>query len=87
MTQSIQPAEWSQTVNVRAIFVYIYSLIFVVEKHIQKISKYIYVFSALKIHVSSATKEVLDKFNTFELECRGEVDMKVNILKKESSRF
>ncbi len=86
MTQSIQPAEWSQTVNVRAIFVYIYSLIFVVEKHIQKIF-YVYVFSALKIHVSSATKEVLDKFNTFELECRGEVDMKVNILKKESSRF
>ena len=37
----------------------------------------IFFFSALKIHVSSATKEVLDKFNTFELECRGEVDMKV----------
>lgn len=32
---------------------------------------------ALKIHCSSSTKQFLDKFNTFELECRGEIDVKV----------
>ncbi|XP_051961093.1 atrial natriuretic peptide receptor 2 [Xyrauchen texanus] len=31
---------------------------------------------ALKIHVSSATKEVLDEFGYFELELRGDVEMK-----------
>ncbi|XP_075749885.1 atrial natriuretic peptide receptor 1 [Rhipicephalus microplus] len=31
---------------------------------------------ALKIHVSSATKTVLDKFKTFQLELRGEVELK-----------
>ncbi|NXY11326.1 ANPRB protein, partial [Pteruthius melanotis] len=31
---------------------------------------------ALKIHVSSATKEVLDEFGCFELELRGDVEMK-----------
>lgn len=35
--------------------------------------------SALKIHVSPQTKEVLDTFNCFELEFRGEVEMKVRI--------
>ncbi|GFY60704.1 atrial natriuretic peptide receptor 2 [Trichonephila inaurata madagascariensis] len=30
----------------------------------------------LKIHVSSSTKEVLDTFKTFQLELRGEVEMK-----------
>ncbi|XP_042913598.1 atrial natriuretic peptide receptor 1 [Parasteatoda tepidariorum] len=30
----------------------------------------------LKIHVSSSTKEILDAFNTFKLELRGEVEMK-----------
>lgn len=34
-------------------------------------------YSALKIHVSSATKEVLDEFGCFELELRGDVEMKV----------
>ncbi|XP_030376658.1 atrial natriuretic peptide receptor 1 [Scaptodrosophila lebanonensis] len=29
-----------------------------------------------KIHVSSATKEILDKFGTFELESRGDVELK-----------
>lgn len=36
--------------------------------------------SALKIHVSSSTKEILDSFGTFRLELRGEVEMKVIIL-------
>ncbi|XP_034234224.1 LOW QUALITY PROTEIN: atrial natriuretic peptide receptor 1 [Thrips palmi] len=31
---------------------------------------------ALRIHVSAATKALLDTFETFELECRGEVEMK-----------
>lgn len=31
----------------------------------------------LTIHVSSATKEVLDTFRTFDLECRGEIEIKV----------
>lgn len=34
-------------------------------------------FAALKIHVSSATKEVLDEFGYFDLELRGDVEMKV----------
>lgn len=37
----------------------------------------LFIFSALKIHVSPSTKEVLDSFGTFELELRGEVEMKV----------
>jgi len=36
-----------------------------------------HVFSALKIHVSPMTKQVLDEFKTFILELRGEVEMKV----------
>lgn len=31
---------------------------------------------ALKIHVSEATKQILDKFGTFMLELRGEVELK-----------
>lgn len=38
---------------------------------------YVCVSSALRIHVSAATKALLDTFETFELECRGEVEMKV----------
>lgn len=34
---------------------------------------------ALKIHVSPFTKEILDKFGTFDLTCRGPVSMKVKI--------
>lgn len=34
-------------------------------------------FVALKIHVSPQTKEVLDTFGTFDLELRGEIEMKV----------
>ncbi|MBN3315211.1 ANPRB protein, partial [Atractosteus spatula] len=33
---------------------------------------------ALKIHVSSATKEVLDEFGYFDLQLRGDVEMKVS---------
>lgn len=31
---------------------------------------------ALRIHVSEATKQILDKFGTFKLELRGEVELK-----------
>jgi hypothetical protein len=31
---------------------------------------------ALKIHVSETTKNILDKFGTFKLELRGEVELK-----------
>lgn len=31
---------------------------------------------ALKIHISSATKEVLDELNCFQLELRGDIEMK-----------
>lgn len=34
-------------------------------------------FAALKIHMSSATKEVLDEFGYFDLQLRGDVEMKV----------
>lgn len=34
----------------------------------------------LRIHVSPTTKDVLDTFGMFQLECRGEVEMKVNTL-------
>lgn len=34
------------------------------------------VLTALKIHVSGATKEILDTFGTFRLELRGEIDLK-----------
>ena len=38
-----------------------------------------FLFSALKIHVSSETKQVLDKFNTFELERRSpDIEVKVS---------
>ena len=33
--------------------------------------------AALKIHVSPTTREVLELFNCFELEYRGEMEMKV----------
>lgn len=35
---------------------------------------------ALKIHVSSATKEVLDEFGYFDLQLRGDVEMKVGTI-------
>lgn len=35
-----------------------------------------FLLAALKIHVSDTTKEILDKFGTFQLELRGEVEMK-----------
>lgn len=34
-------------------------------------------FAALKIHLSSATKEVLDEFGYFDLQLRGDIEMKV----------
>jgi atrial natriuretic peptide receptor A len=33
-------------------------------------------FSALRIHVSDDARQILDKFGTFELELRGEVELK-----------
>ena len=33
---------------------------------------------ALKIHISQATKEILDTFGTFQIELRGQVEMKVH---------
>lgn len=39
----------------------------------------IYLLSALKIHVSSSTKEILDKYGTFVTELRGQVKMKVGL--------
>lgn len=33
-------------------------------------------FSALKIHVSVATRDVLMDFNCFQLELRGDIDIK-----------
>lgn len=35
-----------------------------------------YLLTALKIHVSSATHDVLQEFNCFHLELRGDVEMK-----------
>lgn len=35
---------------------------------------------AFRIHVSPKTKEVLDTFGCFELECRGEISMKVRLV-------
>lgn len=32
--------------------------------------------AALKIHVSEATKQILDQFGTFQMELRGEVELK-----------
>lgn len=38
---------------------------------------YFFVFrAALKIHVSDATKQILDQFGTFQMELRGEVELK-----------
>ena len=37
----------------------------------------IFIWTALKIHVSPATKSVLDQFSSFILETRGETEMKV----------
>jgi len=37
----------------------------------------LFYFVALKIHVSPSTKLLLDKFGTFELKLRGDVEMKV----------
>ena len=37
-----------------------------------------YLFAALRIHVSPFTKDILDKFGTFELDLRGPVEMKAS---------
>ena len=39
--------------------------------------------TALKIHVSPWTKELLDKFGTFKLTLRGKVEMKASNINKE----
>ena len=45
----------------------------------EKLNIDMFLFSALKIHVSSETKQVLDKFNTFELERRSpDIEVKVS---------
>ncbi len=36
---------------------------------------------ALRIHVSSSTTAILQKFGTFELKLRGDIEMKVCLLK------
>lgn len=36
----------------------------------------LWIVSALMIHVSEAAKQILDKFGTFKLELRGEVELK-----------
>ena len=40
-------------------------------------SSSLFTVAALKIHVSPTTREVLELFNCFELEYRGEMEMKV----------
>ncbi len=35
---------------------------------------------AQKIHISSSTKEILDLFEIFDMELRGEVEMKVQFI-------
>ncbi len=35
---------------------------------------------ALRIHVSSSTTTILEKFGTFELKLRGDIEMKVYLL-------
>lgn len=40
------------------------------------LSHFFMIFIALQIHVSEATKRILDKFGTFKLELRGEVELK-----------
>lgn len=37
---------------------------------------FIHFFIALRIHVSNATKDILDKFGTFQVELRGDVELK-----------
>ena len=39
----------------------------------------LFTISALKIHVSPQCKEVLDTFSTFDLEFRGNIEMKVSM--------
>lgn len=41
-----------------------------------KLNVFRFLFLALKIHVSEATKQILDQFGTFEMELRGEVELK-----------
>ena len=45
-----------------------------------RIQLFIFICTALKIHVSPATKSVLDQFSSFILETRGETEMKVRSL-------
>lgn len=45
--------------------------------HTYVLQSFIPLIAALKIHVSPVTKEVLDTFGTFQLECRGEMQLKV----------
>lgn len=42
-----------------------------------RFKKYVSVSSALKIHVSSSTKSLLDTFMTFQCELRGDIHIKV----------
>lgn len=47
---------------------------------ISRVTVFAACFLALKIHVSSATKEVLDEFGYFDLQLRGDVEMKARAL-------
>ena len=51
----------------------------------KRTDKNIITFTALRIHVSPVTSEILEKFGTFELELRGPVEMKVQCYFKHST--
>jgi len=38
--------------------------------------------AALKIHISNATKTILETFNNYEIEMRGDIEVKVCLAKK-----
>jgi len=40
---------------------------------------------ALRIHVSSSTRDILERFGTFELKLRGDIEMKVRFEKRTSA--
>lgn len=67
VTPSTPPVAWNPLENVKWPLLTRHDFCF----------KMILFFSALKIHVSNDTKQVLDKFSTFELETRGNIEVKV----------
>ena len=73
-TPSTPPPGWSPTD-----FVSLYDLHFLILMLFDRIITFVLklAVAALKIHVSPTTREVLELFNCFELEYRGEMEMKV----------